>query len=210
MVATSQPDERRRQRQAARREANRIEILDAAERVYGEVGIHNASIRAIAHEAGFSPAGIYLFFDNRDELLKQTLRRRGEEHVGLITDAIAAASEPCTALHRLADDTLVYYQEHRSFWRMLNQIRGATIKGEPFSYAPDEDEIFRQAEALILGLVKRGQKDGSIRRGDPRSFMRYYLVLLQEYVHLNLEVDDVRRSASEFHALIDRALGPSA
>ena len=69
MTAAETRDDRQRARRAARRDANRAEILDAAEAVFARDGIHNASMRSIAAESGFSTAAIYLFFENRQHLL---------------------------------------------------------------------------------------------------------------------------------------------
>src|SRR5450755_2820774 len=80
-VAESQPDLRARRR-AARWAENRTDILDAAERVFGEEGLRAGSLRQIAFLSGFSTAAIYLFFENKQHLVSETLMRRGGELVG--------------------------------------------------------------------------------------------------------------------------------
>src|SRR5229473_1025769 len=55
----------RTRRRGARREQSQGDILDAAERVFGEDGIHSGSVRRIAELSGFSPGAIYLFFENK-------------------------------------------------------------------------------------------------------------------------------------------------
>src|SRR5260370_35648873 len=78
----AQPDLRARRR-AARRAENRTEILDAAERGFGEHGGRDGSLRQIALLSGFSTAAIYLFFENKRDLLRGTLTRPGDELVGV-------------------------------------------------------------------------------------------------------------------------------
>ena len=83
---STKPDrraQRREQRQAQSRQ-NRVDLLDAAEKIFGERGIHNGSMREIADEAGFSAAAIYLFFENKQHLLSETLTRRGDELIPVI------------------------------------------------------------------------------------------------------------------------------
>ena len=46
----------------------RHQIMDAAKMVYSKKGSSSATIENIAEEAGFSPATIYLYFKNKDEL----------------------------------------------------------------------------------------------------------------------------------------------
>jgi AcrR family transcriptional regulator len=73
------PSDRKAERRATRRAENRTEILDAAERVFGEDGLRDGSMRKIATESGFSTAAIYLFFENKQDLVAETLSRRGGE-----------------------------------------------------------------------------------------------------------------------------------
>ena len=49
--------------------ASRSSILDAARRVATRDGARDLSLRAVAAEAGFAPAGLYGYFRNKDELL---------------------------------------------------------------------------------------------------------------------------------------------
>ena len=48
---------------------SRSEILEAARRVAARDGARDLSLRAVAAEAGFAPAGLYGYFRNKDELL---------------------------------------------------------------------------------------------------------------------------------------------
>lgn len=49
--------------------ASRTAILEAARRVAARDGARDLSLRAVAAEAGFAPAGLYGYFRNKDELL---------------------------------------------------------------------------------------------------------------------------------------------
>jgi AcrR family transcriptional regulator len=59
----------RADRRARERHATRTSILDAARRVAARDGARNLSLRGVAAEAGFAPAGLYGYFRNKDELL---------------------------------------------------------------------------------------------------------------------------------------------
>ena len=58
----------RRPRGATRLES-RTAILDAARRVAARDGARDMSLRGVAAEAGFAPAALYGYFQNKDELL---------------------------------------------------------------------------------------------------------------------------------------------
>jgi AcrR family transcriptional regulator len=61
--------ENRAQRRAKERIATRGGILEAARRVAAREGARNLSLRAVAAEAGFAPAALYGYFQNKDDLL---------------------------------------------------------------------------------------------------------------------------------------------
>src|ERR1039458_6368961 len=121
----AQPDLRARRR-AARRSENRTEILDAAERVFGEHGVRDGSLRQIALLSGFSTAAIYLFFENKQHLLAETLTRRGAELVCELQIAAAGDLSPIDTLHRIVDVTWAFFEAHPDFRGLVRHITGGT------------------------------------------------------------------------------------
>src|SRR6202022_1111214 len=142
----AQPDLRARRR-AARRAENRTEILDAAERVFGEQGVRDGSLREIALLSGFSTAAIYLFFENKRHLLSETLTRRGAEVVAMLQTAADADGSPLDKLHRNVDVTVAFFEARPDFRRMLRHITGGNpIVGSALAeYAGEPDGYFIKA-----------------------------------------------------------------
>lgn len=58
--------------------AKREAILEAALAVFGEVGLHGASLREIASRVGVSHQSLMHYFPTKNELLMAVLRRRDE------------------------------------------------------------------------------------------------------------------------------------
>jgi AcrR family transcriptional regulator len=59
----------RTERRAREHNATRASILEAARRVAARDGARNLSLRATAAEAGFAPAALYGYFQNKNDLL---------------------------------------------------------------------------------------------------------------------------------------------
>src|SRR5512147_1085226 len=59
-------------------DARRNQILDAATQVFAEKGFHDATIRQVAKRAGIADGTIYLYFENKDELLIGIMDRVNE------------------------------------------------------------------------------------------------------------------------------------
>ncbi len=58
--------------------ARRTQILDAATRVFAAKGLHRATIKDVARQAGVADGTIYNYFDNKDALLLGILDRLNE------------------------------------------------------------------------------------------------------------------------------------
>ncbi|HMM74010.1 MAG TPA: helix-turn-helix domain-containing protein, partial [Rhodocyclaceae bacterium] len=66
-VARTADDPRRRRHQALA-EVRRELVLDAARSAFFELGMEKASIREIAHRAGYTPGAIYSYFASKEEV----------------------------------------------------------------------------------------------------------------------------------------------
>lgn len=84
-------DGARAERRDAVVEMKRTIILDAALRVFAATGLHGASMRAIAKEAGYVPGAIYAYFPSKEHIyaaaLDESLTRLRET-----TETAAAAA----------------------------------------------------------------------------------------------------------------------
>jgi AcrR family transcriptional regulator len=205
----AQPD-LRAQRRATRRAENRTEILDAAERVFGDHGARAGSLREIARLSGFSTAAIYLFFDNKQHLLSETLTRRAAELVGALQAAADSALSPIDQLHRIVDVAVAFFEAHPDFRRLARHITGGTAIIGPSlgGYADDADGHFTKAMTLLAGIVRDGQAAGEIRAGNTYAIAHLYSVLINEHVLLAAEGDSNigPLTDEQFHALIDGTL----
>ena len=166
-AADPQPDFRA-QRRAARKAENRSDILDAAEHVFGEHGFRAGSLRQIAVLSGFSPAAIYLFFDNKQHLVAETLIRRGAELVGALQTVAGSGLSPLDKLHRIVDDTVIFFEARPDFRKLVRHMTGgSTIVGSAFAeFAGDGDGYFTEAMNVLARIVEVGQEVGEIREGN--------------------------------------------
>ena len=81
----------RTERRARVRDAARAGILEAARRVAVREGARNLSLRSVAAEAGFAPAALYGYFENRDDLV---IALAAEDLGGLARAMRSAAGAP--------------------------------------------------------------------------------------------------------------------
>jgi len=75
-----------------KQKAKRQQILDAAVRVIAENGYYRAQVSRIAKEAGVADGTIYLYFNNKEDLLVSLFA----ETMGSFVERIKVEMHPCT------------------------------------------------------------------------------------------------------------------
>jgi AcrR family transcriptional regulator len=144
-------DESQRSR-APRKDAaeNRAALLDAAVRVLNDDV--DASLEAIAAEAGLSRRAVYGHFATRDDLVREVLAQ-GSERVG--ASILDIANEDARIEIALYGATL---------WR---EVQHASVTAEFAVRGPHMDLVARALEparAKLRETVRRGVRDGVLRR----------------------------------------------
>ncbi|HYD67071.1 helix-turn-helix domain-containing protein [Azospirillum sp.] len=85
--------ERRQGRARAVKELKRGLILEAARTVFEAEGLDGASLRAIAAEAGYTPAALYFHFESKEAIYAEVL----QASLASLRDAVGAAVAHATA-----------------------------------------------------------------------------------------------------------------
>jgi AcrR family transcriptional regulator len=194
-------------RRAARREQSRAEILDAAERVFGEDGITGGSLRRIAELSGYSVGAIYLFFDNKADVLAKTLARRGDEWGAAVLAVSKSDATPLEKLHQVVDFAVGYFSAHPNLRLLMSRVsRGSVVAGYNLAEPSDDDTSFSSIMAALRSIVEEGQRRGEIRSGNPTALVHLFSVLVNEYLLLRDASEKGGLSETEFHAFVDGAI----
>lgn len=77
-------------------------ILETAANIILTEGFEKLSIRKIANRIDYSPAIIYHYFKNKDEILSQVLRRGHQNFTASLTEGLAEAATPEERLKTLS------------------------------------------------------------------------------------------------------------
>ncbi|MBC7925503.1 MAG: TetR family transcriptional regulator [Bryobacteraceae bacterium] len=100
-----------------------MSLLEAAARVFGEVGYAKATTNAIAQEAGVSPGTFYQFFPNKQSIVEALADRYVREldliHANL-GDVLVLSSLPIEDLvDGLVDPFITFHTQHPAFEAMF-------------------------------------------------------------------------------------------
>ena len=133
-----------RLRGSGRLEARRRELFALAAPVFRRDGYRGATIKALAHACGLSPASLYHYFASKEELATYLVRRPRMDWDGTWVDP---AIDPLVQLARLLDLSLSELPNYLLALRLADEITGT---------APDpgaHTRTFREGEAVFARLV---------------------------------------------------------
>jgi AcrR family transcriptional regulator len=187
---TSPREERRR----VRLETTRSQVLDAAEQIFASAGFHATTIKAIAAQCEIAVGTLYTLFDDKNSLFEAVLRRRGAM-LRASTEAKAAEPGPCdTTLVELADLQIRFFREHPDWTAVASMLMSGSRGAVPGLYESGHKVV----ADIHAGVIERGQREGTIRDGDPMALAQIFLSMLETFHRVGGET----YSAAQFLDLI--------
>ena len=147
--------------------AKRRAVIHAAGQAFRRRGYHNASMTEIAANLGLTKAALYYYVRNKEEVLYECHLMAYDA----MDDILKSKTHGVTALDKLE----VLYVK---FVTMLT-TSGVSLLTDVNSLGDENkaDVLSRRGkiERKIIRLVKEGQKDGSIREGDARLHVFFFM-----------------------------------
>lgn len=167
-----QPSRKERERQA-----HRLEILSAAERVFVRQGFHATTIEQIAQEAQFAIGTLYKFFASKEELYRAVIQRIAQDFMDLFHSQVLTKEDPEQALRALIELRLTHFDQHRGFFRVFFEAAVANRVDPITSLCEQMHHYYEQYVDAVTGLFQKGISQGVFDAVDP-----LYLTLCLEGV----------------------------
>lgn len=179
---------------------SREKILSAAQEVFSEFGYRGASMRTIAHRAGISVGGVYLYFKNKEELCLTLMKGRLDDLSVALKRKTAGLDDPVEEIKRFIAVNLDCATRFREI--ILTQSRE---KG--FTFGIDlKKQFFSKQRSLIEDIISRGVHRREFVDCDVCETAKVVLGLLRGFV-LSIVVDaDNLFSPEECAAFVLRGL----
>jgi len=154
----------RRQRE---REELRSRIVDAARDILSTEGLDALSIRSIAERIEYSPATIYLYFRDKDELIREVARAGATRLAAYIEEKVAELGLDANPADRFRATGRAYARfavEHTAYFRVMFELpKVPRMNGLP---AMDVDPL-PPCDADLVTLVRQAKEAGLINVADP-------------------------------------------
>ena len=185
---------------AARANAQRERILDAALTCFAREGFHAATMQDIVAESGLSPGAIYGYFTGKTEVVMAIASERHAMERQRMQQALAAADLD-TSLVRLVEGFVLGLRDpQEKTWRRLavqlcaESLSNPRLKREALAGVS-------QAVEILSPMIRAAQREGRWPRHlDSQSAARVMIAILQG-ISLQLAWDDTIDIASVAAAL---------
>jgi AcrR family transcriptional regulator len=131
----------------------RRRLLDAAERVFGDLGFHEASVVKVAEEAGVAAGTFYLYFDTKKAIFEELMRDLNRR----IRRAMSEGAEHGS--NRVEQELLgfaAYFRftaEHPALYRIIRQSEFVAPEMLRYHY----DRVSKGYVAALRKAMKKGQ-----------------------------------------------------
>jgi AcrR family transcriptional regulator len=137
----------------------RRRLLDAAERVFGELGFYDASIVKITEAAGVAQGTFYLYFASKQEIFEELVRDLNARVRHAMQESASQGRD------RIEQERLGfrgYFQftsEHPALYRIIRQAEFVSPETLQYHYE-------KITEGYVDGL-RRAMEQGEVAAGDP-------------------------------------------
>jgi AcrR family transcriptional regulator len=145
-----------------RPEARPEEILDAAQKVFGESGFARAKLDDVARLAGVSKGTLYLYFDSKETLFREMVRAK--------IVALLAESEALVEAHSGSYRDLLVQLITGMFHSMRDHeiVKISRVAQAEFTSFPELaqfyfQEVIVRARRLVTEVLRRGVEAGEFR-----------------------------------------------
>jgi AcrR family transcriptional regulator len=187
----------------ARGERTRQKLLEAAERIFAELGFHDASIVKITEAAGVGQGTFYLYFGSKKQVFDELVLDLNARVRHAMTEA-AAGGETRAQSELLGFGAFFRFTaEHPALYRIIRQAEFVSPESLQLHYE-------RLTDGYVAGL-RQAMEAGEVAQGDPEvlawSLMGIGELVGMRWILWNGATEMPDRVFDELARILVRALG---
>jgi TetR/AcrR family transcriptional regulator, fatty acid metabolism regulator protein len=136
-------------------------IIEAATKVFARKGFYKAKISEIASEAQVADGTIYIYFDNKDDILICLFEEQMKAVLDNMVIQISKEDDPVKKLEKFALAHLQLVEQNK---HMAEIIQVEVRQSSKFMKEYRNDPFVQYLE-LIADIIRQGQKEGLFKKG---------------------------------------------
>jgi AcrR family transcriptional regulator len=185
----------------------RARIVEAARDLLSEQGLDALSMRAIAERIEYSPATIYLYFRDKEELTTEVIREGFRRMHAVMLEELARLPETASGAEQYGATGRAYARfasENAAFFRVMFELPSAPhVECPEPAQGPEETSFDR-----VVMAVEAGLRDGSIQGTDAQriALIGWGLVHGLTSLYLSGHLVEAAPDQASFMDLVDEAI----
>jgi AcrR family transcriptional regulator len=157
-------------------------LMSAAVKVLSREGVSGLTMDDVAMEAGVAKGTLYVYFKNKQDLLKELVETAIAPMVDELTSILESNASPKDRLISMTQRHLSYFDEHRDFFRIFVHDRMTSIQRMK-RYRNNRYQTFVNAIAEVL---QTGVEQGEFRSFDVNKVASMWTESNIAMIHLRL------------------------
>ena len=144
-----------------RRDNNKYyRIIEAATKIFAQKGFYQAKVSDIAKEAGVADGTIYIYFDNKDDILISLFEEQMQMVLDNMLSQLAGISDPAEKLIHFARIHLKLVEENKDVAEIIQvELRQSSKFMKEY-----KNEKFAKYLNIIADIIREGQQRGVFRK----------------------------------------------
>lgn len=153
-----------KEKKAKYKEEFRREVINSARDLFVKDGYEKFTMRSLAQKIDFSPATIYQYFKNKDELLSAICEGDVKELLTNMRNIREHQDNPLEVLRQVMLYFIEFAFDHPDHYKIFHTLK-PDIYGTPTDYM-DKKSFARDAHLEFREILKACVKAGKLRRKD--------------------------------------------
>lgn len=188
---------------ADRRSERRQRIIEAAARLFAELGFAGCEMERVASDLGIAKGTLYLYFPGKQDLFFACVDLGMQQMQAAVRAAAASVTEPFDIISRAIRAYLAFFDEHPHYVELLIQERANFKNRKRPTYFEYRDANRGPWRELYSGLVEAGKLRGDIpieRMLDTLGALLYGTMFTNLFIGRSGSLDE------QFNAILEIAL----
>ena len=182
-------------------------IIEAATKVFAKKGFYQSKISEIAKEAKVADGTIYIYFENKDDILISLFEEQMKAVIDNMEDQISGIDDPARRLERFASTHLDLIEKNQD----MAEIIQVELRQSDKFMKEYKNEKFIQYLNIIEDIISEGQKRGIFKKDViPKVAKRAFFGALEEmskfWVLSNRRKYDIETAAQQISGYFLSAL----
>lgn len=187
------------ERRSRWRELKRRELLSVAVELVRRDGLEALTMENVAEAAGVAKGTVYLYFESKRGLVASAIEKILDPLVVEVCRLLDSDGEPEEKLRQMAAANVVFFDRHRSLFRVFVHGRYA-----PRTQAERaRDNHYRKVLTRTAGVLRQGISSGRFRPADPDVTAAIWLEALTVVLIRRLQSADPGSAEDAVDFLVD-------